>query len=152
MPLIYRTLPDQWKKAKPTLMGKTGVGEALADLTQFDMKKVTQPLIAKAWGTRLADAAKTLNTASDRAPIKSNAKTKKWVDDTVYALLKDIDTLAKMANGTLVYVPEHKEWVMGEVLKKQLGIKTGDDLKFVTKAWPKLSATTRAQIVKLAGG
>jgi hypothetical protein len=145
MPLDYKTLPAQWKKAKPLTMGTTGVGAALKNVTGFNWKDVTEVDDAVRWKSHFEVAVKGLDSARDKEPIKSNAKVKEWVVKLLHDLLRDAHILEQIQNHTLVYDAEKKKW--GFASENQLS--AVEQLESLRAAWLKLKPETRKAIMKL---
>jgi hypothetical protein len=145
MPLDYKTLPAQWKKVKPLTMGTTGIGPALKNITGFNWKDITEVEQAARWKSNFDVAMKGLDAATEKAPLKSDAKTKGWVEKLLREIMNDANNLNRIHVGLLVYDPVQKKWVSASEAQSD----AVDQLDVVKAAWLKLKPETRRAIMKL---
>ena len=127
-------------------MSKTGVGELLTKAVSFDVKNVTKTSDAAHWLKQFNSILGDLDKARDKDPIKSNSKTKKWMDELIMQMMRDASFLEKVHEGILLYNETDKTWTLASQQQEQSAMQ----LKSLSSAWPKLTANTRKQILALA--
>jgi len=114
-------LEKEWKKFKPTLAPRTGVGEALHLISDSDLKNFKSKDSATQHMQMFVHDMEKIQAAEKLSQIKSDKNALAFLAKAAETVQRASKPFGQAQAGIIVYDKEKKAWVASSSIKKQTG-------------------------------